>query len=223
MKHNGSTATSLQRPRIAALLLGIVSSVLLLLVFDLGAYFILDLKVPGSKPERFFVFSPVLGSFHRPNSEGYWYRYNDGTKYYGSINHYGFADSERVIKKTRPRIALIGDSTTEFWETDVRNRGQYQLEKFLDYKFEVLNLGVRGYGTDQTYLLFETVGVHFAPDIVIYTFCINDINDNVTTRSKPYFTLAPSEPSGLALTGYPSGSNRTESAAWRVTHSSTEN
>ncbi len=179
------------------------SIIFTIVVIDFVTYFILDSKVPGHKPERFFQFSPLLGWFHKPNSEGYWYRYGDGTKYRVSINKYGFADSERNVKKTRPRIALIGDSTTEFWEADEKDRGQYIMEELLHNKFEILNLGVRAYGTDQTYLLFKNVGIHFSPDIVIYTFCINDLWDNANVHSKPFFKLAPRKPGGLVRDGYP--------------------
>jgi lysophospholipase L1-like esterase len=144
-----------------------------------------------------------MGVFHKPNAEGYWYLYDDGNKYYIKINSYGFSDSARDIRKRRPRIALIGDSVTEFWEANEEDRGQYLLESLLGKKFEVLNFGVRGYGTDRSYLLFKNTGVQFQPDIVIYTFCINDAYDNVDKRKKPYFALDQNSPSGLILKGYP--------------------
>jgi lysophospholipase L1-like esterase len=186
-----------------AVFFGVCSIIAIILVIDCAVYFILDIKIPGHKPERFFQFSPLFGWCHRPNSEGYWYRHRDGTKYYVTTNRHGFADSERNIEKTRPRIALIGDSVTEFWEVEAKYRGQYAIEQLLHDNFEILNFGVRGYGTDQTHILFATTGVQFAPDIVIYTFCVNDINDNSSARSKPYFTIATGEPGGLSLEGYP--------------------
>jgi hypothetical protein len=110
---------------------------LTILLIDFVAFFILDIKPPAYRRDRFFEFSPLLGWTHRPNSEGYWYRYGDATKSYISINSHGFADSERDITKGRPRIALIGDSTTEFWEADTKDRGQYVIEELLNRKFEV--------------------------------------------------------------------------------------
>ena len=170
---------------------------------DLVAFYVLDIKRPGYEPERFFQFSETMGHFHKPNAEGYWYRYRDGSKFYVRINSFGLSDAEREIRKTRPRIALIGDSTIEGWEADERDRVQHALERRLDGRFEVLNFGVRGYGTDQTYLLFTTTGVRFTPDVVVYTFCVNDFADNATTAGKPYFELDPAGPDGLALRGYP--------------------
>jgi len=193
----------IMKPRFVQNSLLVVSSLLLTIIsIDFVAFFIWDIKPPGYKRDRFFEFSPLFGWTHQPNSEGYWYRYRDGTKYYVSINRHGFADSERDVAKKRPRIALIGDSTTEFWEADIKDRGQYVIEELLNREFEVLNFGVRGYGTDQTYLLFRNKGVHFSPDIVVYTFCINDIWDNANPSSKPYFDLDPSQPGGIVLKGY---------------------
>lgn len=175
-------------------------SILPILVIDVVSFYILDMKRPGYKAERFIQTSPLFGHLHKPNVADFWYRYNDGTKFWVSTNAYGFTDSERALEKSRPRIALIGDSTTQMWEVENELRPQYQIEQRLGRKYEVLNFGVRGYGTDQTYLLFEKVGLHFSPDIVIYTFCINDIHDNVVQSGKPWFKMVGD---GLDLKGYP--------------------
>jgi lysophospholipase L1-like esterase len=183
--------------------LAIGSTLAALLVIELFIFYALDIKCPGYRPDRFLQFSPVFGQIHKANTQGWWYRYNDGSKFYVSINSYGFSDSERELKKTRPRIALIGDSTTEFWEADPEGRGQRVIENLLGGRYEVLNFGVRGYGTDQTYLLFTDIGVCFSPDIVVYTFCVNDITNNSYTRSKPYYVSHPDQPDRLLLRGYP--------------------
>ncbi len=185
------------------LLLAGLTVLIALLVIDFMAYVVFDIKIPGHKPERFFQFSPLLGWDQIPHSSGYWYRYDDGTKFYVEINSHGFADSERLFSKTRPRIALIGDSLTQNWEAELSDRGQYVLADLLEQRLEVLNFGMRGYGTDQTLILFEDQVVQFEPDIVIYTFCVNDFWNNVDTSAKPYFELEPSDPNGLELKGYP--------------------
>ncbi|HOW59447.1 MAG TPA: SGNH/GDSL hydrolase family protein [Candidatus Omnitrophota bacterium] len=185
------------------LFFSLVIALLSVAIADFFIFSILDIKNSGYKPERFFQFDTLTGHFHRPNAEGYWYR-SDGEKFYIKINSYGFSDSQRRISKTRPRIALIGDSLTEFWEVDEKYRGQFVLEDLLNQKYEVLNFGVRGYSTAQTYILFKNVGVHFSPDIVIYNFCSNDIYDNAhPVLGRPYYKMAPGEPGGLKLKGYP--------------------
>jgi lysophospholipase L1-like esterase len=188
---------------LTGLLLAIGATAVTVLAIELFLFYVLDVKCPGYKPERFMQFSLLTGSIHKPNARGYWYRYNDGTKFYVSINSYGFSDSERDLEKTRPRIALIGDSTTEFWEAAPEDRGQYLIEDMLNGRFEVLNFGVRGYATDQVYILFEDIVCRFAPDIVIYTFCVNDIANNALTKGKPYFVIDPDSPDRLLLENFP--------------------
>jgi lysophospholipase L1-like esterase len=176
---------------------------LTVLTVDFVAFYGFDVKGRGYEPGRFFERSPTFGQLHRPFAEGYWYRYDDGSKYHVSINSHGFSDSARAVNKNRPRIALVGDSTTEFWEMEEEHRGHIVLEQLLDDTYEVLNFGVRGYGTDQTLLLFQEVGVEFSPDILIYSFCINDLSDNVSDAGKPYFVLDGSAPGGVSLRNYP--------------------
>jgi len=178
-------------------------SLAFLFAVDLFVYFVLDHKVPGHDPSRFISFDTDLGHFHRPNASGYWYRYNDGSKYFVEINEFGFSDRSRSLEKQKARVALIGDSTTQGWEAPPGDRSQLAIEKLLGGQYEVLNFGVRAYGTDQTYLLFKKLGVLFSPDIVIYTFCINDIHDNLVTDGKPYFVLDPDAENHLRLEGYP--------------------
>lgn len=177
--------------------------IVLVLIVDGVAYFILDIKVPGYKPERFFEYNALTGQFHKPNTQGFWYRYKDGTKYFVKINNFGFSDQERSFEKTKPRIAILGDSTAEFWEADIADRGHTLMEEKLKGNFEVLNFGVRGFGTDQTYLLFKEKVIKFSPDIVILNFCINDFWDNYSRNQKPYFELNPTEKFGLKLMGVP--------------------
>jgi lysophospholipase L1-like esterase len=191
------------RRLISGLGLSLLVTVAAILVIEAFIFYALDIKAPGYRPDRFMRFSPAVGWKHKPNASGYWYRYNDGSKFYVSINSCGFSDSERKTEKSRPRIALIGDSTTEFWEMDPGDRGQDIIEELLGGRFEMLNFGIRGYGTDQTYLLLKDVVASFSPDIVIYTFCINDVSNNGETESKPYFVLDPDRPEQLLLRGVP--------------------
>jgi hypothetical protein len=160
-----------------------------LIVLELIIWFLIDIKPPQFNPERFFSTDSVLGHYHRPNARGYWYRYKDGSKYWVEINRWGLADSDRTLEKATRRIALVGDSTTENWEMAAPKRSHNVLRKCLNDRFEVLNCGVRGYGTDQTLILLQHIVIWFKPDIVIYNFCINDIQDNSVRTDKPYYVL----------------------------------
>ena len=202
-KSLGRPGWSVRHRYLSGILVALCTIVVAVLAIELFFFYVLGIRCPGYRPDRFMQFSPMTGAIHKPNAQGYWYRYNDGSKFYVSINSHGFSDSERSLEKTRPRIALIGDSTTEFWEAEPEYRGQYVLEEMLDGLFEVLNFGVRGYATDQVYILFENVVTDFAPDIVIYTLCVNDIANNALTKGKPYFVIDSDNPDRLLLRNFP--------------------
>jgi lysophospholipase L1-like esterase len=185
------------------MLLVIVSLVVTVLVVDLVAFYLLGLRPIGWGPGRFFQHSSLLGWEHKPYAEGTWYAYKDGTRTHVRINAYGFPDDEREVAKVRPRIALIGDSTTEYWEVDEEDRPQQVMQLLLDRRVEVLNFGLRGAGTDQEWILYTQQAVLFSPDIVVLTFCVNDFGNNAEKESKPWFELDDSAPNGLRLAGMP--------------------
>jgi lysophospholipase L1-like esterase len=192
-----------RHPTWANILLVIISLLIGVLVIDLTAFHLLGLRQVGWGQRRFFQQSSFLGWQHIPNAQGTWYAYKDGTRTQVSINAYGFPDDDRTLTKTRPRIALIGDSTTEYFEIDADQRPQRVMSRLLEGKTEVLNFGLRGAGTDQEYLLYRQLAVHFAPDIVVLTLCVNDFADNAEQASKPWFVLDSDAPAGIRLEGMP--------------------
>jgi lysophospholipase L1-like esterase len=193
----------------------IASLVVTVITIDLVAFYGLGLRRLGHGAENFFQYSPLLGWGHRPFAEGVWYAYKDGTRTHVRINAFGFSDVDRTIEKNRPRIALIGDSTTEFWEVQENERAQTVMEKQLEGGVEVLNFGLRGAGTDQEYLMYVNEVVHFRPDIVVLFFCVNDFGNNITTQSKPYFVLDSDAPRGIRLEGIPVRGLPPSNSSWR--------
>ena len=181
----------------------IVTLLVCVAVIDAVAYFALGVRGSGHGSEDFVQFSPVLGHFHKPLAQGRYYPRRGRDGHDVRINSRGFCDEERDIEKNRPRIVLIGDSTTESWEVDPYERPHRVLEETLGGRFEVLNLGVRAYGTDQSLLLLKHLGMAFRPDVVIYTFCINDIRDNAKRIGKPYFEVDDADTGKLVTRGYP--------------------
>lgn len=176
----------------------VVTSLFLpIILFELFVTFALDYHSPKSRIP-FFKRDRITGWAKIPNFEEYWYLYGGETKAHVRNNSHGFTDRERKIEKSKPRIALIGDSTTEFWEAEEKERGHFLMEKKLNDQWEVLNFGVRGFATDQVYLLLKHKAIKFSPDIVIYTFCINDLVGNTLTH-KPYFKLEPGKNRKLVL------------------------
>ncbi len=202
------------------LLVLIVAAAVCVAVVDAVAYVVLGVRGSRHGSEDFVQFSPLLGHFHRPFSHGRYYPSRGRGGHDVSISSRGFCDDEREIEKIRPRIVLIGDSTTEAWEVDPAERPHRVLEGELDGRFEVLNLGVRAYGTDQSLILLEHLGMAFEPDIVVYTFCVNDIRDNAKRHGKPYFETDPADTGRLVVHGYPiafagAGGRRAANPIWK--------
>ncbi len=103
-------------------------------------------------------------------------------------NSYGmrsFTDYNLHKPVGKIRIAAFGDSFTE--AADVKNEDSwpYLLEQAVD-NVEVLNFGVRAYGTDQAYLHYKRDGVKFKPDIVFIGFLVENIRRNVN-RWRPAY------------------------------------
>ncbi len=172
-------------------------------VIDAGAYCVFGIRAPGEGADRFFEYHPRLGRMQRSGAFGLWHRYRDGTRYEVRINEHGFADRPRDISKGGLRIALLGDSTVQFWEAPAGERGHQRLQDLLGDRAEVMNFGVRGYGLDQSYVLYTDVVRRFRPDIVVLHICINDVWDHARQTDKPYFVLDSGAPQGIALSGIP--------------------
>jgi lysophospholipase L1-like esterase len=203
-----------RRPLLAYGMLLLVAALALLIVVDLFAFHALALRRLGYGADRYFQHSSLLGLEHVPNASGTWYAYKDGTRTQVSINAYGFPDVERSVEKTRPRIALLGDSTAEFWEVEQRDRAQHVMEAALEQRVEVLNFALRGAGTDQALIRFTEQVVHFSPDVVVLLLCINDLHNNATTAGKPYFVLDEEAPDGIRLAGMPIRREPVEDETW---------
>ncbi|MCZ6593914.1 MAG: SGNH/GDSL hydrolase family protein [Bacteroidetes bacterium] len=97
-----------------------------------------------------------------------------------SLREYSFEIPQGIT-----RIAVFGDSFTEC--VDVRNEEAwpYLIEKSCE-NYEVLNFGVRAYGTDQSLLRYRRDARIFNPKIVLIGFMIENIRRNVN-RYRPFY------------------------------------
>jgi len=103
-----------------------------------------------------------------------------------SINSDGFRDRE--FNMTKPsgvfRIVSLGDSITFGMGVEANETYSKYLESILNANltnnitYEVLNFGVIGYNTMQEVEQFRTKGILYDPDLVILSFCGNDIENN---------------------------------------------
>jgi hypothetical protein len=119
-------------------------------------------------------------------------------------NRWGFRDRDHG-PKTEPRIAVLGDSFVWGMHAQDGERFTDRLQALIP-EWEVLNLGISGYGTDQEFLTAKRHFPETSPDVVFLMFCTgNDFVDNranAVNRGyyKPYFVK---EGGGLALRGVP--------------------
>ena len=79
------------------------------------------------------------------------------------------------------RIAVLGDSVTYGWGTNVwyahPNTAEYYLNRFQKTKthtFEFFNFGVRGYGVDEMVEFLRSKALKIDPDLVIVAYNLND-------------------------------------------------
>ena len=77
---------------------------------------------------------------------------------------------------TRFRIVVVGDSLTYGEGIDAFWAYPAQLERALrpDFRVEVLNLGVRAYGSEDVLDLLRRFVPELEPDLVVYGVCLND-------------------------------------------------
>ncbi|MBX3729779.1 MAG: SGNH/GDSL hydrolase family protein [Candidatus Sumerlaeia bacterium] len=111
-------------------------------------------------------------------------------------NSQGWRDIEQPREKTRPRILLLGDSQVYGHGVTLEHTIGRQLERQLDGAFQVVSMGMGGYGTDQQYLVLLNEGLEWQPDYVVLVFTVgNDVMDNMHDVSfmgsapKPAFDL----------------------------------
>jgi hypothetical protein len=94
----------------------------------------------------------------------------EGSEIPVAINAHGLRDVPHAYDP-RPgsfRIVVLGDSFMEAWGVELADSMPRRLEQGLSSKnAEVMNLGVRGYGTAQEYLSLKEEGMQYHPDLVV--------------------------------------------------------
>jgi lysophospholipase L1-like esterase len=127
---------------------------------------------------KFTEYDPLLGWRHTPNSSGELSNdeYHTTVKY----NSTGLRGLDRPYTKPQNvfRIVVLGDSFVDGYTVQEQDRLTEALESSLGPTFEVINLGVPGYSTDQELLLLEQAGWKYEPDLVVLAFYYNDVWGN---------------------------------------------
>lgn len=148
-----------------------------------------------------YAHHPELGWFPVPGDQ----RVIHGTHFFEvQHNDRGFRDGEHGPKQ-KPRLLVLGDSFVWGFDAQRDERFTHLLQEKMPH-WEVLNLGVSGYGSDQALLLLQREIAFYEPDVVLLVFSeSNDRADNTHNRTyghyyKPYFEKTDQ---GLELRGTP--------------------
>lgn len=131
---------------------------------------------------------PTLSSMadlSRPDVNGLW----AGVPY--RTNHEGFRGPERTWEKPPNgfRVAVIGGSISMGWGVPEEDTYAARLERALAQRFpqrrvEVLNLGLAGLDTAGAGQRLEDVGLAFDPDLVVYGFTLNDLENDAYLHTR---------------------------------------
>jgi hypothetical protein len=173
----------------------------------LGIHFPAIGRVAGDR--ALWRYHPMLGWDNRPGAVG---RSFLGGPDAGDvrIDSLGLRGPERATRKPAGvrRVLVFGDSFVFGVGVDEPHLLTSELQRLLDRtapgRYEVLNLGVSGYSTDQQYLLLQERGLALGPDIAVLVACDNDFAANLEDFAyghyyKPYFV---SEESGKLRLGH---------------------
>lgn len=132
-------------------------------------------------------FDETYGLAFTPNVEGWNTSLRGEYSTYIKINSKGLRGQEYEYFKADDtfRILVLGDSFTAALQIPEAETFPKLLEtqlqqQFPQTKFEVINAGVVGYGTDNELAYFTHEGYRYQPDLVVLAFFVgNDITDNM--------------------------------------------
>jgi hypothetical protein len=130
--------------------------------------------------------------------------YRDGVVYH--LGEWGVRSDNplRKIDYSKPRILFIGDSITFGYGLNYEETFAAKIGKLLGDKFEVVNLGVQGYGTDQALIRMRQYIGTIKPSIIVYTHIPDHLERNINSDrsqlfkclrfkgTKPLFTVTKS-------------------------------
>ena len=140
-----------------------------------------------SKPSIFWIHDDLLGWRHEPNAKGVYVGPRPWPVEFDAevrINSLGLRGPE--VEDVPPggyRVLVIGDSLTAAFEVSYPQTFTALLEGKLSQALgtptQVVNAGVRGYGTDQSYLYYRERGRLLRPDLVVHINAANDARNNI--------------------------------------------
>lgn len=111
---------------------------------------------------------------------------------------------DHEVSENKKLIAITGDSFAYGFNVDDKTTISAKLNELLGMEYEVINLGVRGYGTDQSFLRFIKDALQYKPKVVIHIFYNNDFSNIVSNyQYNLYKPLIVIENNSLKLANVP--------------------
>ncbi len=145
----------------------------------------LGIKMFAPQPLAAVQRDPYLGWLHKPGA-----RFTHSREEFSIPVRYssvGLRDVEHdeVKPDSTFRIAILGDSFMEANQVLLEQALVRRLESDVERidsgqrDIETINFGVSGYGTIQYLIVLRQFVLKYDPDLVILSFCLNDIYDNL--------------------------------------------
>lgn len=119
------------------------------------------------------------------NSKGYLQNGDAYTNF--TVNSFGLRDYEFEMKKTKPRILMLGDSFTEGQGVSLPDTVPKQLEKMFNNTVQVINGGIGSFSPILEYLYLKHKGLKFDPDMIILNLDQGDFRDTNYMEKNAYF------------------------------------
>lgn len=139
-------------------------------------------------PSRFWQPDPLLGARLIPGKTGWWTQEELEFRVPIRINTQGFRDVEHTAAKPAgvTRVLVLGDSFIEALQVPLEDTFSRRLERELNRggdeksaRYEVVSMGVSGYGTASQLLAYQRYGRAYRPDVVLLAFYPgNDVRNN---------------------------------------------
>ncbi len=156
----------------------LLNFLILFVLLESLSFFLIKVNIlpNGLTPNLIFYADRDLTYWHPKNSS-----FKIATKCWSSkvrFNNYGLkSDKNLTIKKTKKRIAILGDSMTENAQLNNDKDFTAKLQKLLP-EFELLNFSVSSTGLADHIKIYNNLIQKFNVDYLFYYITLNDFSDN---------------------------------------------
>ena len=185
-------------------LLFLSSLIISIIVAEIAVRIISPVNFKRDERNLLYRYDEFLGWFPKENSKDKYSKKWAPRKVLVEHNSLGFRDDE-FVDSEKKNIIFLGDSFV--WGYDVEKEERFtEILRKTNNQYDIYNLGISGYGTDQELLLLQKYYEKFKPKIIFLIFSpSNDYLDNSSNTRyggyfKPYFEIKNND---LVLKGSP--------------------